>query len=393
MNQAMKSTYESMFGPLRWLLYLERVPSWAVLGFSVGLAAVVYLAWPEQDAAAAAGFCLAVVLIDWLSLALLPRTGRSFGPVKPPLISLAVVRAATMVVLGLVAPNHLWVALVVNLAITAVSLYALWVAPFQLGVTYQTLRSPKLDAGAPPLRLLHIGDLHVERISPRERALNRLVKELAPDIIVFSGDFVSLLHPDPDQARDHIRRIIEEWQAPLGVYVIGGSPLVETEAMVASYVEGLDNLRWLRDEMICINTPAGPVYLLGMATTHDRDVDVPRLRALTQVASNPSKDAFRLLLYHSPDLAPEVDELGYDLYLAGHTHGGQVRLPFVGALITSSEFWRTYAMGRYDMQNTTLYVTRGVGMEGASAPRIRLLAPPEIVLWKISGTGRAANGS
>lgn len=395
----MKSTYESMLGPLRWLLYLERVPGWIVFGFLVGLTLVVYLAWPveqpawpEQYAATAAAFYLVIVLLDWLSLALLPRLGRSFGPPKPPLISLAVVRAATMVILGLVAPDHFLVAVLVNLAITSLSFYALWIEPFRLDVTRQTLRSSKLRAGAQPLRLLHISDLHIERISPRERDLNQLVKLLAPDIIVFSGDFVSLLHPEPDRARDHIRRVIGEWQAPMGVYVISGSPLVETEEMVASYVEELDNLRWLCDEMACVKTDAGLIHILGMSTTHDRDVDVPRLRDLTQrLGSNNEEDTFRLLLYHSPDLAPEANELGYDLYLAGHTHGGQVRLPFVGALITSSEFWRTYAMGRYDMNRTTLYVTRGVGMEGASAPRIRLLAPPEIVLWEIIGTGRRDN--
>jgi predicted MPP superfamily phosphohydrolase len=374
----MKNTYEPMFGPLRWLLHLERLPNWATLGFLLGLTLVVYAAW---QAPAAALFQFMVTLGDWLSLWLLPRTGRSFGPPKPPLIALAVVRAALMVVLGLVWPN-LAVAVATGLLIAALSLYALWVEPFRLGVTRQTLETPKLDPDARPVRLLHLGDLHVERTGPRERELNRLVKELAPDLILFSGDYISLLHPDLDQAREDIRQVIAQWEAPLGVYVISGSPLVETEEMVASYVEGLDNLRWLRDEAALVETEAGPITILGMSTTHDRDVDVPRLRELTETLPN---SVFRLLLYHSPDLAPEANELGYDLYLAGHTHGGQVRLPFLGPLITSSEFWRTYAMGRYELGQTTLYVTRGLGTEGASAPRIRLLCPPEIILWELRG--------
>ncbi len=379
----MKSTYESMFGPLRWLLYLERLPNWAVLGFLGGLSLLSYVAWYPKFAVAAALFQFVITLIDWVSLILLPRLERSFGPPKPPLISLAVLRAGITVSLGLIAPRYFNMAFAVGLVISVLSIYALWVEPFRLGVTHQTFKTAKLNPDAPPLRLLHIGDLHVERICPRERELNRLVQKLAPDIIVFSGDFISLLHPDPDQARAHIRRVIGEWRAPLGVYVISGSPLVETAEDVASYVEGLDNLRWLRDEAVKIDTEAGALHILGMSTTHDRDTDIPRLRALTDAL--PDDGALRLLLYHSPDLAPEADDLAYDLYLTGHTHGGQIRLPFVGALITSSEFWRTYAMGRYDLENVTLYVTRGVGMEGASAPRIRLLAPPEIVLWELRG--------
>ena len=377
----MKSSYEPMFGPLKWFLYLERLPHWATLGFLAGLALAVYVAWPATLAPAAALFQLAITLADWLSLDLLPRTGRSFGPPKPPLILLAALRALLMVIAGLVWPR-LVLSVVINLLITAVSLYALWIEPFRLGVTVQKLETPKLDPNAPPLRLLHLGDLHMERISPRERQLNRLVKALAPDVIVFSGDYISLLHPNFEQACADIRAIISEWKAPLGVYVIAGSPLVETEAMVAQFVEGLDNLRWLRDETALIEAESGPIMLLGMSTTHDRDLDVPRLRELTAKLPN---GPFRLLLYHSPDLVPEADELGFDLYLAGHTHGGQIRLPLIGPLVTSSEFWRTYAMGRYDLEHTTLYVTRGIGMEGASAPRARLLCPPEIILWEIRG--------
>jgi predicted MPP superfamily phosphohydrolase len=83
---------------------------------------------------------------------------------------------------------------------------------------------------------------------------------------------------------------------------------------------------------------------------------------------------------------PEAVELGVDLYLCGHTHGGQIRLPGFGALITSSEFWKRYEMGRYEENGTTLYVSRGLGMEGLGAPRARFLSRPEIIEWRLSGT-------
>jgi hypothetical protein len=340
----------------------------------------------SYGASTAAALQLVLTLVDWLSLVMLPRRGRSFGPPKPPLISLAVVRAGIMVVMGLIAPRYLHLAVTIEFAITAVSLYALWIEPFRLEVTRQSLESVRLNAprsGVPPLRILQIGDLHIERVGVRERELNRLITELSPDLIVFTGDFISLLHPDPDQARIHIRQVIEQWRSPLGTLVIQGSPLVETEEMVAGFVEGVDHIHWLRDEVATLETGIGRIHVVGLDTTHDRDTDIPRLRAITSTI--PDDESFRILLYHSPDLAPEADELGYDLYLAGHTHGGQIRLPVIGPLITSSEFWRTYAMGRYDMVHTTLYVSRGVGMEGASAPRIRLLCRPEIVLWEING--------
>jgi hypothetical protein len=100
-------------------------------------------------------------------------------------------------------------------------------------------------------------------------------------------------------------------------------------------------------------------------------------------AGPPSR--FTLLLYHSPDLAPEAAALGVDLMLSGHTHGGQVRLPWFGALYTSSLYGKRYEAGRYALGRGTLYVSRGIGMEGKGAPRVRFLCPPEIVLWEIEG--------
>jgi hypothetical protein len=92
-----------------------------------------------------------------------------------------------------------------------------------------------------------------------------------------------------------------------------------------------------------------------------------------------------ILLYHSPELMPLVQQYPVDLYLCGHTHGGQVRFPFYGALITSSSLGKRYEMGPYVEQGTTLYISRGIGLEGLSAPRIRLLCPPEIILFTLSG--------
>lgn len=93
------------------------------------------------------------------------------------------------------------------------------------------------------------------------------------------------------------------------------------------------------------------------------------------------KNQISIFLYHYPDLIPEVSESRkIDLYLAGHTHGGQVRMPFYGALITFSKFDKKYESGLYKENETYLYVNRGIGMEGGNAPRIRFLARPEITV-------------
>jgi predicted MPP superfamily phosphohydrolase len=84
-------------------------------------------------------------------------------------------------------------------------------------------------------------------------------------------------------------------------------------------------------------------------------------------------------------MAEAAAEEKVDLYLAGHTHGGQIRLPLFGAVFTASSYGKRYEQGLYEIGETTLYVSRGLGMEGQGAPRARFLCPPEIVAVDLVG--------
>jgi predicted MPP superfamily phosphohydrolase len=318
---------------------------------------------------------------SWALLRALPLTGRSFGPDKPSVMALAIVYAFLLFVPGILALPW-WLGVILLAAILGLIFYATWIEPFRLGVTHQMYATPKWRADAPPLRLLQIGDIHVERITPRERHLNRLVNELKPDVIVFTGDFVNLSNTHDPVAEKAIREIISEWRAPLGVYCVSGTPLVEPLERVKAFVEGLDNLKLLPNQWMTVNTPGGALNILGLVVSHDMRRDRELLKKMMLAAPS---SGLHLLLMHPPDVAPEANELGIDLYLCGHTHGGQIRLPFVGALFSSSHLGNRFIMGRYELGHTTLYTARGVGLEGLGAPRARFLCPPEIVLWELKG--------
>ena len=173
--------------------------------------------------------------------------------------------------------------------------------------------------------------------------------------------------------------LCERADAP--IYAITGSPPVDVVGVVPDIFDGIE-ITWLLDEKTGLDINGHTICLAGLRCTRDRARDAPRLRRLM---SGVPADLFTLLLYHSPDLMPEAVDLGVDLYLCGHTHGGQLRLPLFGALLTSSAFWKRYEMGRYEEHETTLYVSRGLGVEGFGAPRARFLSPPEIIIWSLSG--------
>ncbi len=313
-------------------------------------------------------------LSDWALLALLPRFGRSYGPPKPATLILAVLR---MLFAFLPFP----IAVALEATGTLLVIEGFWIEPHRLGVTHQTLRSPKLKAGH-PLRVLHLGDLHVERITQRERYLNRLIGQLQPDLILFSGDVINLSYVEDPLAWEEARKVMGQWQAPGGVFVVTGSPAVDLEHVFPKLVEGLDNLHWLNAERVTLQINGQELDVIGLTCTHKPFVDGPKLEALTQ----PEDGRFTILLYHTPDLAPNAANTGViDLQLSGHTHGGQIRLPFYGAPFAASLYGKRFEAGRRKVGDLTLYVTRGIGLEGKAAPRVRFLCPPEIILWEIDG--------
>jgi predicted MPP superfamily phosphohydrolase len=357
---------------------LALTPAWVALATAVGWA------WARTNLALTVVIVsLAFTAADAASLMLLPRLGRSYGPPTPPLLGLAVVRTSLTVVIGLLWPTlaGLWLLIALQFAIFGVACYATWIEPFRLGVTQAQLHSPKLNGHA-PLRLLHVTDLHVERITSRDRELLRLAEELSPDAIVLTGDYLNLssVHDARAhaEARELLARLCESTPGP--IYAVTGSPPVDRAEVVPPIFVDLP-ITWLLDRAEEMRINGHTLHVAGLHCTRERRLDGPRLRRLLETIP---RQAFTLLLYHSPDLMPEAVEMGVDLYLCGHTHGGQIRLPLFGAVITSSDFWKRYEIGRHEESGTTLYVSRGLGMEGMGAPRARFLAPPEIILWTLS---------
>jgi predicted MPP superfamily phosphohydrolase len=267
--------------------------------------------------------------------------------------------------------------LAVQLLGTAVLVWGAMIEPTRLTMTRLRLTTDRLMPGTPPIRILHITDLHVERLTQRESDILRFMEQAQPDLIVVTGDFVNLSYNQDRETYRQVRQFLSQLVAPYGVYATLGTPPVDLREWVAPLFDGLP-ITLMRESWKKIDLGRGrQVVLMGMDCTHDIPTDAGRLKRLMLTAP---KDAPQVLLYHSPELMPQATGHEIDLYVCGHTHGGQVRLPIVGPLLTSSQLGRQYVMGLYRNGRTCLYVSRGVGLEGLSAPRVRFMAPPEITL-------------
>ena len=353
---------------------LGRVPWWLLLPLWAGI--VVAAAWPWDVLRGPAVLLGGIMLAgDAAMLALLPHYQRSWGPVTPPLLGLALLRAALTASGGWLSasPGSLLIVTCLHAGLTGTALYATWIEPFRVTVTRQ--HAPVLPAGSATLRVLHLSDLHFEGYSPREHALLDAVTALQPDLILLTGDYLNLSSVHDPQAQAGARALLAQLDAPLGIYAVTGSPVVDADDVVPRIFADLD-IHWLDDAAVAI-TPE--LWLLGARCTYtpSRDRD-----AVARLVEGLPAGARAVLLYHTPDLMPEIVDWPIALYLCGHTHGGQLRLPWYGALFTSSAWGKRYEMGRYQEGRTILYVSRGLGLEGWGAPRARFLSPPEIILWE-----------
>jgi predicted MPP superfamily phosphohydrolase len=311
-------------------------------------------------------FCLS----DWILLQILPRLQLSFSK-DTSLCLTASLAVRLFLFCGLIAaalPAR-WLRrrqakrtqstavlfIAVNLAFSAVQVDAYVVEPLLVTTKNLTLASADLDPDAPPVRIVHLTDTHIERLGYREQTVIDKVNALKPDIVVFTGDYINTSYHGDATAHQHFRQFVAQLEVPYGIYATRGTVEPSTDYM-AHLIVGVN-----------CNHNAGDAVRLGQA-----------------MASVP-ENTFTLLLFHSPDLIHEAAAHGIDLYLGGHTHGGQLRLPFYGAIATMSKYGKQYEAGLFQESDTTMVISRGIGFEGFGMPRARFLCPPEIVSIELTG--------
>lgn len=247
--------------------------------------------------------------------------------------------------------------------------YARVIEPYWLDVAHVRTESKRWRGE--PLRIVHLSDLHCDPVARLEERLPDAARAARPDVIVFTGD--ALNSPD---GLPVFRRLMRELSAIAPTVAVRGNWDVWYWSKLELF-DGTD-AREVANSAVVLSVRGQQVWIGGL--TVGREAALPAL-----MASAPS-DALRVLLHHYPDEVLNAAGEGADLYLAGHTHGGQVALPFYGALATLSRFGKRFESGLYRIGDMSAYVSRGVGMEGGAAPRVRFFARPELAVLEVHAT-------
>ena len=266
------------------------------------------------------------------------------------------------------------------------SIYATQVEPRWVEVTHLDIPLPGLSEDLEGFTITQLSDLHLgPHVSAEDvRRSVQIANELGADVVALTGDFVY-------RSADYSIACAQELaflEARYGVYAvldnhdIWTNPRQVTENLIQA------GITVLRNDRQALGVGSARLWLLGIKDTghtggpwDEFRVEWQQTRdALAALLSDIPAGEPRLLLVHNPDFTEMLPGARMDLALCGHTHGGQVRLPFLGAPIVPSCFGQKYASGLVQGPSTLVYINRGIGL---IAPPVRFNCRPEVTLLRL----------
>ena len=234
------------------------------------------------------------------------------------------------------------------------------------------LEFPTLPATFDGFQILQISDFHIDGTDGLDEAIERALSGLEADLCVLTGDYRFEDYGDCEAVYPPMRRLVHSIRSRQGIYGILGN---HDSGEIAHALEDL-GVRMLVNEAAEIERGGEAVWLIGVDDSFDfRCDDLPA--ALAGVP----RDAFKILLSHSPEIYAEASSEGIQLYLTGHTHAGQIRVPGIGAVKHNARCPRSMNYGLWRHRGTQGYTSAGVGCSGVP---VRFNCPPEIVLIELA---------
>ena len=253
-------------------------------------------------------------------------------------------------------------------------LYIRYIEPKYIEISKHTVNHPLLPQNFDNIKIVQFSDTHIGHFFDLDdtKKVVDLINNLEPDLVFFTGDLLD--EPNKYDKINEVAPILKEIKAPLGKFFIYGnhdhggygSDIYKEIMEEADYKLLLNNSTIIQLEGEEIIVAGLDDVMLGKPDFSATFKDIP-----------PNK--YLILLVHEPDVAPTSADLGAHLQLSGHSHGGQIQLPFIGPLVTPP-LGSTYYEGHYSIGDTnmSLFVNRGLG---TTRLPFRFLSRPEISLY------------
>lgn len=254
--------------------------------------------------------------------------------------------------------------------------YARYFEPTMLDVKKLTMNHPKIPMSFEGFTIIQFSDTHLSEfftLKQLETLVNK-INSLSPDLILFTGDLMD--EPNNYSHINDIVPVLEKLKAPFGKYAVyGNHDHGGYGTDIYKNVIEMSGFTLLVNEVTNISKEDGSK--IAIAGIDDLILGKPSYEG---TLGNLNRDLFTILLAHEPDAALETKNFLVDLQLSGHSHGGQIQLPFLGPLITPP-YAMHYFEGMYEIDSMKLYVNRGIG---TTRLPFRFLSPPEITQFTLA---------
>ncbi len=263
--------------------------------------------------------------------------------------------------------------------------YGMLYGRLNLETTEKRIRIARLPKAFEGFRIVQLSDIHIGPFMSEDeiRRYVRIANALKPDLTVLTGDFI-IWDPSTQPA---VVNALGGLRAPFGIFgCLGNHEAWSRIEDSITRLFGQVGIRMLRQARVPITAQGETFNLIGVDFESRKGLRAtPRRghfvrRYLESVEGLVAPDAVNILLSHNPNTFDRAAELGIDLSLSGHTHGGQVALEFVSPEISPSRLITPYVAGWFQKPGGQLYVNRGIGTIGVP---IRLGAPPEITVVEL----------
>ncbi len=232
--------------------------------------------------------------------------------------------------------------------------------------TFDTL--PKDFCG---FRLMHLSDLHADGLAGLAEAICDKIRGIEVDLCVLTGDYCFEIYGPCHGVYHNMEKIAGSIRARHGVLGVLGNHDFAEEAFELERM----GVRMLINDAVELREGKQSIWVVGVDDPHYYGCD-----DLPAALSRVPRDAFKLLLVHTPEMLEEADASDIDLYLCGHTHGGQICLPWIGPILVNANCPRKYTKGAWRYRRVQGYTSSGVG---SSCVPVRFFCPPEIAVIEL----------
>lgn len=244
-------------------------------------------------------------------------------------------------------------------------------------ITHYTITSEKIPIEFDGFKIAHISDMH----SRPQSGIAELISGENPDIIVITGD---MLHDDYKTAYPELNRLLSDILDTAPVYAVTGNHDLWRHGH-AKILSGFSEqgLIILDDDSVKLSRNGAEIALFGIKDPFSKLPSTIKSNLETSFSKLSGYDGYKILLFHRANLFDEIKHRGFDLILAGHMHGGQIRIPKMGGLLAPSSailsgksmIFPKYTAGCYKSDSCTMIVNRG---SSNTLPIPRLFNPAEV---------------